>query len=640
MGTTSIEDLAAAAPDGRRWFQLYLWRDREASRDFVARAEAAGYEALVLTVDTPVAGPRLRDVRNGLTIPPSLSLKTFAEGALHPAWWFDLLTTEPLEFASLNRFDGTVAELVGRLFDPTATIADLAWLRSIWDGPLVVKGILDAADARAVVDAGADAVVVSNHGGRQLDRAATPLEALPSVVDAVGDRAEVYVDGGVMSGSDIVAAVALGARAALVGRAYLYGLMAGGERGVERAADILVREVASTLALLGVTRVSDLRADHVRIRLAAAVVSSMDVIEYTPTRDQYAYTFGGVASAMRIRPGTALRLWSDDAFNGALRSVDDLSSAKVDLRFVNPQTGPFYVEGAEPGDTLVLHFVALEPARDWGASAAIPFFGGMTSTDRVVTLQEPLPDTTWIYELDRDRGTVGFAARHSDHRIELPIEPMLGTVGVAPAGGEVRSSLVPDRFGGNMDTPQMRAGSTVFLGVNVEGAMFSIGDGHYRQGEGEACGTAVEGAMTTTLIVELIKGGAPGWPRIEDDTHWMTVGSSRPMEDSWRIANAELVHWVGQLQGLHTMDAYQLCSQIAEVPVANVVDANYSVVVKAAKALLPAADAFGGMHADLRARARSLSNDLRSPATQRTHSSSTQRKASPWIFSSPANEFW
>ena len=258
---------------------------------------------------------------------------------------------------------------------------------------------------------------------------------------------------------------------------------------------------------------------------------------------------------MRVRPGTALRLWSEDAFNGVLRSVDDLSSAKVDLRFVNPQTGPFYVEGAEPGDTLVLHLVAVEPARDWGASAAIPFFGGMTSTDRVVTLQDPLPDTTWIYELDRDRGTVGFAARHSDHRIELPIEPMLGTVGVAPAGGEARSSLVPDRFGGNMDTPQMRAGSTIFLGVNVEGAMFSIGDGHYRQGDGEACGTAVEGAMTTTLIVELIKGSAPGWPRIEDDTHWMTVGSSRPMEDSWRIADAELVHWLSQLHGLQTMDA-------------------------------------------------------------------------------------
>ena len=332
----------------------------------------------------------------------------------------------------------------------------------------------------------------------------------------------------------------------------------------------------------------------------------MDVIEYTPTREQYVYTFGGAAPVMRVTPGAILRLWSDDAFGGALRTVDDLSSAKVDLRFVNPQTGPFYVEGAEPGDTLALHLVALEAARDWGASAAIPFFGGMTGTDRVVTLQDPLPDTTWIYELDRDRRTVAFAARHSEHRIELPFEPMLGTVGVAPAGGEVRSSLVPERFGGNMDTPEMRAGSTAFFGVNVEGAMFSVGDGHYRQGEGEACGTAVEGAMTTTLIVELIKGGAPGWPRIETDTHWMTIGSSRPMEDSWRIGNAELVHWVAELCGLHPMDAYQLCSQIAQAPIANVVDANYSVVVKAAKALLPAADAFGGIHAELRARARAL----------------------------------
>ncbi len=266
MGTTSIEQLAAAAPGARRWFQLYLWRDREASRDFVVRARAAGYEALVLTVDTPVAGPRLRDVRNGLTIPPTLSLRTFAEGSLHPAWWWDLLTTEPLEFASLHRFEGTVAELVGTMFDPAASMADLTWLREAWDGPLVVKGIQTVADARAVVDAGADALVVSNHGGRQLDRAPVPLEVLPSVVDAVGDRAEVYVDGGILSGSDIVAAVALGARAALVGRAYLYGLMAGGERGVHRAAEILQQEVTSTLALLGVSRVSDLRRDHVRLR--------------------------------------------------------------------------------------------------------------------------------------------------------------------------------------------------------------------------------------------------------------------------------------------------------------------------------------------------------------------------------------
>ena len=185
---------------------------------------------------------------------------------------------------------------------------------------------------------------------------------------------------------------------------------------------------------------------------------------------------------------------------------------------------------------------------------------------------------------------------------------MLGTVGVAPAAGEVRSSLVPERFGGNMDTPEMRGRHDVFLGVNVEGAMFSIGDGHYRQGEGEACGTAVEGAMTTTLIVDLVKGSAPAWPRLETDDHWMAVGSARPLEDAWRTGQVELVRWFEQLYGLHPMDAYQLLSQITEVPVANVVDANYSIVVKAAKALLPTADAFGGLHRDLRSRAAVLSS--------------------------------
>ncbi|WP_369134264.1 acetamidase/formamidase family protein [Modestobacter sp. I12A-02662] len=332
----------------------------------------------------------------------------------------------------------------------------------------------------------------------------------------------------------------------------------------------------------------------------------MDLVEIVPSVEQYAFTFGGVPPLRRVTPGTALRLWSDDAFGGALRKVTDLSGEKVDLRYVNPQTGPFYVEGAEPGDTLALHLVALEPARDWGASAAIPFFGGLTSTDRVATLQDPLPDTTWIYELDRARNTVTFVAGHSDFSVDLPVEPMLGTVGVAPPGGEARSSLVPERFGGNMDTPQMRAGTTCFLGVNVEGALFSMGDGHYRQGEGEACGTAVEGAMTTTLIVELIKGGGPAWPRLEDDTHWMTVGSSRPLEDAWRIGQVELVRWFGELYGLSAMDAYQLLSQITEVPIANVVDANYSAVVKARKSLLPTASAYGGLHADLRQRAAGL----------------------------------
>jgi L-lactate dehydrogenase (cytochrome) len=266
VGTTSIEALAAAVPGGRLWFQLYLWRDRGASRDFVLRARESGYEALVLTVDTPLSGPRLRDARNGLTIPPSLTLKTFLDGAVHPGWWIDLLTTEPLEFASLQSFDGTPAELVSNTFDPAASMADLEWLRSAWDGPLIVKGIQGEADAKAVVDAGADAIVVSNHGGRQLDRAPVPIEQLPRVLDAVADRAEVYLDGGILSGADIVAAVALGARACLVGRAYLYGLMAGGEQGVQKAADLLAEEIRVTMSLLGVTSTGDLSPSHVTLR--------------------------------------------------------------------------------------------------------------------------------------------------------------------------------------------------------------------------------------------------------------------------------------------------------------------------------------------------------------------------------------
>ena len=266
MGTTSLEALAEAVPAARRWFQLYLWRDREASGDFVRRAAAAGYEALVLTVDTPVAGSRLRDVRNGLTLPPALTLRTVADASLRPAWWFDLLSTAPLEFASLRSWGGTVAELADRVFDPAATLADVAALRAAWPHALVVKGVQSADDARAVVDAGADAVVVSNHGGRQLDRAPTPLEQLPAVVAAVGDRAEVYLDGGVLDGADVVAAAALGARTCLVGRAYLYGLMAGGERGVQRAADLLSAEVRRTLALLGVRSMAELTPDRVRLR--------------------------------------------------------------------------------------------------------------------------------------------------------------------------------------------------------------------------------------------------------------------------------------------------------------------------------------------------------------------------------------
>ncbi len=265
MGTTSIEAVAAAAPAARKWFQLYVWRDRSAGEELMTRAEAAGYEALMLTVDTPVAGMRLRDARNGFSIPPTLTKKTVADIAAHPVWWINLLTTRPLAFASLAAWDRTIAELIDELFDPTMTMADLEWVRSYWHGPLIIKGIQTVDDARRMAEAGVQAIVLSNHGGRQLDRVPVPLRLVPEVVDTVGDRTEVLVDTGIMSGADIVAAMALGAKATLVGRAYLYGLMAGGELGVERAAEILSREIRRTMQLLGVQRITDLRRHHVRL---------------------------------------------------------------------------------------------------------------------------------------------------------------------------------------------------------------------------------------------------------------------------------------------------------------------------------------------------------------------------------------
>jgi L-lactate dehydrogenase (cytochrome) len=265
LGTTSIEDVALAAPNARKWFQLYVWKDRGACEELMTRAKAAGFEALMLTVDVPVAGMRLRDVRNGFSLPPALTVKTVLDTVTHPVWWTNLLTTAPLTFASLTAWDGTVAELLNALFDPSMTIDDLEWLRGFWDGPLIIKGIQTVDDARRVADAGIDAIVLSNHGGRQLDRAPVPLRLLPEVVEAVGDRTEVWLDTGIMSGADIVAAVALGARAALVGRAYLYGLMAGGERGVERAAEILTREIRRTMQLLGVRSIQELGPQHVNL---------------------------------------------------------------------------------------------------------------------------------------------------------------------------------------------------------------------------------------------------------------------------------------------------------------------------------------------------------------------------------------
>jgi isopentenyl diphosphate isomerase/L-lactate dehydrogenase-like FMN-dependent dehydrogenase len=266
MGTTSVDDLVAAVPQGRKFFQLYLWKDRARSRDLIQRAAAHGYDTLLVTVDVPTAGARHRDTRNGLTIPPRLTMRTTLDAATRPAWWFDLLTTEPLAFATLDAWPGTVAQLLDTMFDPTVGWDDLDWVREIWPGRVLVKGIQGTANARTLLDHDVDGLVLSSHGGRQLERAPVPLDLLPQVRDVVGDRLEVHLDTGIMSGVDIAVALAHGADFVWVGRAYLYGLMAGGRYGVDRAIEILASELRRTMRLLGVTSLDELRPEHARLK--------------------------------------------------------------------------------------------------------------------------------------------------------------------------------------------------------------------------------------------------------------------------------------------------------------------------------------------------------------------------------------
>mgnify|MGYP000367757483 CR=1 FL=1 len=265
MGTRSIEEVEQVAPTGRNWFQLYMWKDRERSQQLIQRAAQAGYDTLMVTVDVPVAGNRMRDKRNGMTIPPTLTAKTLIGAIPRVEWWWNFLTTDPLVFASLDTWDGTVAELLDFMFDPTVQIEDLQWIRQQWTGKLIVKGIQTVADARRVVDAGADAVLLSNHGGRQLDRAPVPFLLLPDVVKEVGKDVPVHVDTGILSGMDIVACFAQGASFTYIGRAYLYGLMAGGVDGVRKSIEILESEVSRTMKLVGVHDLRELEPEHLQL---------------------------------------------------------------------------------------------------------------------------------------------------------------------------------------------------------------------------------------------------------------------------------------------------------------------------------------------------------------------------------------
>jgi L-lactate dehydrogenase (cytochrome) len=265
MGTRSIEEVAAAAPNGRNWFQLYMWKDRDRSMALVERAKAAGFDALMLTVDVPVAGDRLRDKYNGMTIPPSLTAKTIVNAIPRPEWWINFLTTDALKFASLDSWNGTVAELLDSMFDPTVDFEDLKWIKEQWGGKVIVKGIQNVEDAKKVAKLGADAIVLSNHGGRQLDRAPIPFHLLPEVKKQLKNDVEIMVDTGIMHGADVIASVAHGARFTLIGRAYLYGLMAGGREGVDKTLDIMRGQMIRTMKLLGVKSLEELEPDHVKI---------------------------------------------------------------------------------------------------------------------------------------------------------------------------------------------------------------------------------------------------------------------------------------------------------------------------------------------------------------------------------------
>ena len=266
MGTRSIEEVAQAAPEGRKWFQLYLWKDREKSKALVERAAAAGYDTLLVTVDTPVAGQRLRDTRNGMKIPPELTLKTVLDASYRPEWWFNFLTTDSLKFASLSDTSADLPTIINSMFDSSLDFEDLKWIRELWKGKLFVKGVLTTEDAAKSKAAGADGLVVSNHGGRQLDRAPIAFEALQEVRAEVGADMEIIMDSGIMSGADIVAALCAGADFVLIGRAYLYGLMAGGEQGVSRTIELLAKEIEVNMQLMGAATIKDLTPELIRRR--------------------------------------------------------------------------------------------------------------------------------------------------------------------------------------------------------------------------------------------------------------------------------------------------------------------------------------------------------------------------------------
>src|SRR5689334_6193723 len=306
--------------------------------------------------------------------------------------------------------------------------------------------------------------------------------------------------------------------------------------------------------------------------LLASLPQDAVTLNWVPKHTDLVYTFGGAAPRQRIKARTRIVTWTEDCFDGAVKTAADLPSKVMPAGHDNPQTGPFFIEGAEPGDTVAVHLLEVEPARDYAVSSFAPGFGAIVGTDRTAMLAPDLPETT-----SRD-GRLAW---------EVPLAPFLGCLGVAPAGGEVRTSIVPGPFGGNMDCPEVRAGNTVFLGVNLPGALLSFGDGHYAMGEGEIMGAAVEGAMNVDVFVELLKHQSTPVPRIENAAEVMFVGSGRPLEDAARVAFKAMIGWVRDRSGMTELDAYQCVAQLARAPIVQLVDPEYTVLVRIDKQRVP-----------------------------------------------------
>jgi acetamidase/formamidase len=312
--------------------------------------------------------------------------------------------------------------------------------------------------------------------------------------------------------------------------------------------------------------------------------SKPDVVQYHATIDNVKYVYGVAPSVAHLRPGNILDSNSLDCFGNAIKKPGDTQAL---VKGDNPLTGPFFIEGAEPGDTLVIHFLDLQVDGNQGLGAFAPGFGALNETNYTPMLHPPLAERIWFYPIDHASNTATFQALDSNYKVKIPLHPFLGCIGVAPSNGEARSSVVPAEFGGNMDAPEASVGNTLYLPVNVSGGLLYFGDGHAAMGDGEIAGTAIEVPMKARLQVDLVKGKHTNWPRFEDEKEIMAAGIYRPVDDAVRIAFTELVAWIHADYGLSELDTYELLSKVGKIHLTEMVDPNYVVVASIEKKYLP-----------------------------------------------------